>query len=1280
MRSKGLFASVLSVFFALTLAGQGFGAIIRVKWDSPTNGPGNDWDHAYHTVAAGLTAAASGGEVWVARGTYVEHIALKTGVALYGGFAGTELARTARNWTSGKTVIDGAGTGSVVTASYATSATIDGFTIRNGASSGVYCYQDSVQICNNTITQNASGGNGGGILCTSSSCSITNNIIAGNNAANGGGVYCTNSSLTITNNTIVANAATDGAGITCSASSPTISNNIVAFNSAGIRNGLGGTPVLRNNDFYNPAGFEYAGLSAGTGDMSADPRLVSPQYGNYHIQPDSPCIGAGWNGASGLGTTDIDGQPRIQPTGGTVDIGTDESDGTLWTVTPMIVRIDKVNGDDANDGSNWASAKKTIQAGIDAASLAGGEVWVKAGVYTEQLTLPNLVHVYGGFAGTESVRAARNWSANETVLDGAGGNVSVVTALLVGFQQATIDGFTICNANKDGVYCKYASSILSNNRITGNTGSGHGIGYLIGAPVISGNVIAGNAGGGIYCNTFSTGAPVVVNNTIVANQGTGFSGSTAVLSNNIIVGNPIGVNGSSSCKLHNNNVFNPDGRNYSNCSAGAGDISVDPSFATYTFGDYHIQPDSPCIGAGWNGAFGMGATDIDGKPRVLPAGGTVDMGAYESDGAVVIPPPPLTLRVDGVNGNDANEGTSWLLAKRTVQSAINAASASGGEVWVRAGVYSERLTMKAGALVYGGFAGTESTKGTRARSSNTTILDGGALGSVVTASGLPWRRAAIDGFTIRNGKSSYGGGIYCTGALEISNNTIVGNTATNSGGGICFSPSSLAYHSSVSNSTIAGNTAAINGGGIYCSWSSSTYSPTFSKNTITGNSSGRGGGIYCWCPFGVITIWDNAISGNTASAQGGGIYAAPGQTPNSSVFTISVNSISGNSAPSGAGMYCADWTNAVVSGNTIARNSASSKGGGMYFSNCSPAVSNNTVANDTAPSGGGLYLYYSSLKASNNVVALNSSGLYSTSGSPVLRNNCVYNPAGYNYSGLSAGTGDTSVAPMFVNAAGGDYHLKAASPCIDAGWDSATGIPATDMDGEARVNGVIDIGADEYWLGPARTVSDAKAASDTSPVSLYGGVVSAVFGDSFYVESDDRTSGMLVKKSGHSLQAGNRARVLGYPATNLDSERFIDASTADATGIGSVAALGMPNRSVGGGTCGSQSGVWGWVYTVDSFGKPIRIWDRVQGLNNIGLLISTCGRVTGIEPTVDPAPTWFTIDDGGALDLKCTVASGVTIDPTWQYVRVTGVSSCEKVGSELHAVVRVRGQADIVAF
>ena len=62
--SRFAYAALVTALL-LVLASSAALAVVYVRWDSPNNGPGNDWDHAYHTIQAGLNAAP-GGEVWVA--------------------------------------------------------------------------------------------------------------------------------------------------------------------------------------------------------------------------------------------------------------------------------------------------------------------------------------------------------------------------------------------------------------------------------------------------------------------------------------------------------------------------------------------------------------------------------------------------------------------------------------------------------------------------------------------------------------------------------------------------------------------------------------------------------------------------------------------------------------------------------------------------------------------------------------------------------------------------------------------------------------------------------------------------------------------------------------------------------------------------------------------------------------------------------------------------------------------------------------------------------------
>src|SRR3989304_2906804 len=105
------------------------------------------------------------------------------------------------------------------------------------------------------------------------------------------------------------------------------------------------------------------------------------------------------------------------------------------------------------------------------------------------------------------------------------------------------------------------------------------------------------------------------------------------------------------------------------------------------------------------------------------------------------------------SGDDVNDGSSWAAAKRTVQAGLNAA-VDGDQVWVAAGTYVERITLKAGAALYGGFVGNESDVSQRNWVANRTILDGNAGGSVVTSPIGATTSTRIDGFTIRTGKGA----------------------------------------------------------------------------------------------------------------------------------------------------------------------------------------------------------------------------------------------------------------------------------------------------------------------------------------------------------------------------------------------------------------------------------------------------------------------------------------------------------------------------------------------
>jgi hypothetical protein len=69
--------------------------------------------------------------------------------------------------------------------------------------------------------------------------------------------------------------------------------------------------------------------------------------------------------------------------------------------------------------------------------------------------------------------------------------------------------------------------------------------------------------------------------------------------------------------------------------------------------------------------------------------------------------------------------------------------------------------------------------------------------------------------------------------------------------------------------------------------------------------------------------------------------------------------------------------------------------------------------------------------------------------------------------------------PLLASPIGGDFHPKPGSPAIDAGTP-AFGLGSTDMDGQGRVKGAVDIGVYEAHSGAAT----ASPGAEGDPASV----------------------------------------------------------------------------------------------------------------------------------------------------------------------------------------------------
>ncbi len=253
--------------------------------DLNSAGPAHDgtsWDAAYVDLQQALAAAMAGDEIHVADGTYKPtadtdqtiSFVLKTGVSVLGGYAGSGASDpNLRDIAANVTVLSGdigtAGTSTdnsyhvVVGSDTTATAVLDGFTITDASSGGVYNSSSSPTLINCTFSGNSSDYPGGGMLNVSSSPTLINCTFSGNSADSGGGMYNSSSSPALTNCIFSGNrVSNNGGGMFSFSSSPTLTNCTFSGNGAPHGGGMYNiscSVVLTNCTFSGNSGPAYAG-------------------------------------------------------------------------------------------------------------------------------------------------------------------------------------------------------------------------------------------------------------------------------------------------------------------------------------------------------------------------------------------------------------------------------------------------------------------------------------------------------------------------------------------------------------------------------------------------------------------------------------------------------------------------------------------------------------------------------------------------------------------------------------------------------------------------------------------------------------------------------------------------------------------------------------------------------------------------------------------------------------------------------------------------------------
>ncbi|MHB9035596.1 MAG: WD40 repeat domain-containing protein [Armatimonadota bacterium] len=192
------------------------------------------------------------------------------------------------------------------------------------------------------------------------------------------------------------------------------------------------------------------------------------------------------------------------------------------------------------------------------------------------------------------------------------------------------------------------------------------------------------------------------------------------------------------------------------------------------------------------------------------------------------------------------------------------------------------------------------------------------------------------------------------------------------------------------------------------------------------------------------------------------------------------------------------------------------------------------------------------------------------------------------------------------------------------------------------------------------TIADAKLSGDGAGLLVGPAVITAAYPNFFYIESESCECGIRVEKAAHGLSVGARVSVNGVLQTNSDGERYIQASSVVSNGTGEVRPLGTSCRALGGGD---------FNYSQTTGAGQIGI-NGANGLNNIGMLVRTWGRVSSL------GSNRYALTDGSGDDVTVVTPAGVGIT-SGAFTTLAGISSCENDNGVIKRVLLVSSASDI---
>ncbi|MCR4857286.1 MAG: C10 family peptidase [Bacteroidales bacterium] len=799
-------------------------------------GDGSSWTTATGDLQGALNTALNirntygvTPDVWVAAGTYYgdttssNAFTMVEGVNVYGGFAGNEPANydlSQRNFVANETVLDGDSARRVLyqSANFNTETKWDGFTIRNGQTSGsgagAYLRKNAVlsqcRIQNNTSTNNSGGGvcvvngrltdcdvigntcsdYGGGVYASGSiisDCRIEGNRTAYSYSYGGGGVYLTSSA--VMGCQIVGNTSShSGGGVYASSNSNIVSCQIINNTAGGYGGGVysSGSNIMiscrisRNQSSYSGGGIN---MSSGTQVRNC---LVD---NNSVVSTSTSYVGGGISGSGTVVNTTI--VRNSSPGDGAGVNGTSST-----TLRNCIVWGNERNGTADNlNGSSIVCNHCAIEDGY-----AGEGAVLLDGTSLPLFVSPSLT------AGISDSTANIDWHLhNGSVCINRGDNSFVSDSL-------DLDGTARVKRDTVDVGC-FESDFYSVPVTVYDS--------IIYVTVMGAGTRSGNSWANATSSIGEAQALAITHNAVVWVAAGVYYGDTA--------------SGSAFTLRDGVNVYG----GFAGNEPASYDLSLRDFETNVTILD------------------GMNARRVLYQPFVFN-------GRTEWNG--------FTIR----NGRTSGSGAGAYLQRNAVLSQCRiqnniSTNGSGG------GVYATNARLTDCDVV--GNTCRNSGGGIYATSSSVVtscIIDGNtttySYGSNYGGGGVYVYSSSVTGCQIvGNNSSGYGGGVYAYSGSNIVSCQIVNNTSNGSGGGVYVY--SNGYNQTIDHCEISHNQSSYSGGGIYMSYTQVRNCLVDNNSVVSTSTNYGGGGI-----SGSGTVVNTTIVRNTSKGDGAGVNGSSSTT------------------------------------------------------------------------------------------------------------------------------------------------------------------------------------------------------------------------------------------------------------------------------------------------------------------------------------------------------------------------------------------------------------------